>query len=66
MSIAEFENIALTIGLIGLVGFMVFIIYDLAKHSNAGRAGTIILFITLGMGLFGFVVKTVLMEAMAK
>jgi hypothetical protein len=66
MTIAEFENLSLTVGIAGLVLFMVFIIYDLAKHSNAGKVGTTILFITLGMGLFGFIIKTVIVEAMIK
>jgi hypothetical protein len=66
MTIAEFESLSLTIGIAGLVLFMVFIIYDLAKNSNAGKVGTAILFITLGLGLFGFVIKTVIVEAMIK
>ncbi len=62
MTIEEFENIALVIGIGGLIGFMVFIIWDLAKKSNAGKLGTFILFLALGVGLLGFIIKTVLVE----
>ena len=46
----------------GLILFMGFIIYDLAKQSNAGRFGTIILFSVLGLGVVGFLIKTVIFE----
>ena len=41
---------------------MVFIIWDLGKEHNAGKFGTFILFTTLGLGLFGFVIKIVVSE----
>ncbi|WP_017430434.1 DUF2788 domain-containing protein [Vreelandella jeotgali] len=44
----------------GLIVFMCFIIWDLAKKSNAGRFGTIMLFIVLGAGMFGYVLKVVI------
>jgi len=46
-----------TIGVGGLVLFMVFIIWDLAKRSNAGVFGTMILYLALALGVFGFVIK---------
>jgi len=46
-----------TIGVGGLVLFMVFIIWDLAKRSNAGVFGTIILYLALALGVLGFVIK---------
>ena len=48
------------LGIASLVVFMVFIIWDLAKRNNAGRFGTAILFATLGMGMFGFVIKGII------
>ena len=42
-----------------LVGFMGFIVWDLAKKSNAGKFGTMVLFFALGLGVLGFVIKTV-------
>ncbi|MDN3520946.1 DUF2788 domain-containing protein [Halomonas ramblicola] len=44
----------------GLILFMGFIIWDLAKKSNAGRFGTIMLFIVLGAGMLGYVLKVVI------
>lgn len=44
----------------GLILFMGFIIWDLAKQSNAGRFGTIMLFIVLGAGMLGYVLKVVI------
>ncbi|WP_018276100.1 DUF2788 domain-containing protein [Teredinibacter turnerae] len=54
----------LTLGLTALMGFMVFIIWDLARQSKAGKFGTLILFIGLGAGLFGFTVKLVIQYLM--
>lgn len=64
MNAAEFESIALAIGIPLLIGFMLFIIYDLAKRSNAGKWGMFVLFFALGLGMLGFIVKTVLVEFM--
>ncbi|ODC03814.1 hypothetical protein BFW38_09935 [Terasakiispira papahanaumokuakeensis] len=47
-----------------MIGFMVFIIWDLAKRSNAGKFGTLILFIALGLGILGFVIKSVVVTMM--
>ncbi|MBM7061431.1 DUF2788 domain-containing protein [Pseudomonas sp. UL073] len=41
----------------GLMVFMAFIIWDLAKKSKAGRLGTAILFLGLGLCLFAFLAK---------
>lgn len=48
----------------GLMLFMCFIIWDLARRSKAGRFGTIMLFIVLGAGMLGFVLKVVVTELM--
>ncbi|APX93137.1 hypothetical protein BWR19_09450 [Halomonas sp. 1513] len=44
----------------GLILFMSFIIWDLARKSQAGKFGTIMLFIVLGAGMLGYVVKVVI------
>ncbi len=64
MNIEEFESLSLTLGVGGLIAFMVFIVWDLAKKSGAGKFGTFILFTALGLGLLGFVIKTVLVEVL--
>ncbi|WP_027328998.1 DUF2788 domain-containing protein [Marinimicrobium agarilyticum] len=62
MSIEQFESWSLILGIGGLIIFMLFIVWDLAKSSKAGRFGTFILFLALGLGLAGFLIKTVLVE----
>lgn len=62
MSVEQFEEWSLYIGLGGLILFMVFIVWDLAKKSNAGRFGTFVLFLALALGLLGFLIKTILVE----
>jgi hypothetical protein len=58
VTVAQFEEIALTLGIAALVGVMFFIVYDLARKSRAGRLGTLILFLALGLGVAGFLAKT--------
>ena len=62
MNAAQFESLALNIGITVLIGFMFFIIYDLGKRSNAGKFGMFVLFFALGLGVLGFIIKTVLVE----
>ncbi|SDZ80293.1 DUF2788 domain-containing protein [Microbulbifer marinus] len=64
MSFEQFEEYSLLLGVGGLILFMVFIVWNLAKESRAGRFGTFILFIALGLGLLGFLIKTVLVEVL--
>lgn len=66
MTVEQFEAWSLYICVGGLIGFMIFIVWDLAKKSKAGRFGTFILFLALGLGLLGFIIKTVLMSALEK
>jgi len=44
----------------GLMLFMCFIIWDLARKSNAGKFGTIMLFVVLGAGMLGYILKVVI------
>lgn len=60
MTIAQFEEISLTLGIGGLILFMIFILYQLGKESNAGRYGMFVLFMSLGMGIVGFAAKSVI------
>jgi len=47
----------LTFGVGAFMLYMVFIIFQLARESKAGRFGTFVLFLALGVGLIGFVAK---------
>ena len=62
MDAETFDNLMMIGGISALIAFMLFIVWDLAKQSKAGRFGTIILFIVLGLCLLGFVIKAVLYE----
>lgn len=64
MNEAVFSQLAMTVLLTALIGFMGFIVWDLAKKSRAGRFGTIAIFIVLGAGMLGFIIKTVLVEVL--
>lgn len=60
----QFEAWMMT-GLIGgLVLFMAFIVWDLARKSKAGRFGSLILFLALGLGVLGFVIKTLVIGSL--
>jgi uncharacterized membrane protein len=48
-------GVTLAVG--ALIAFMIFIVWDLARRSNAGKFGTMILYIGLAMGIFGFLIK---------
>ncbi|MCO1335131.1 DUF2788 domain-containing protein [Microbulbifer sp. OS29] len=64
MTFQQFEEYSLWLGIGALILFMVFIVWNLAKDSKAGRFGTFILFLALGLGLLGFIIKTVLVEVL--
>jgi ABC-type lipoprotein release transport system permease subunit len=61
---SAFEAWATPILIGGLILFMCFIILELARKSKAGKFGTIMLFIVLGAGMLGFIIKTVITEMM--
>lgn len=60
METEQFEALMMYVLVGGLILFMFFIIWDLAKKSKAGRLGTAILFLGLGLCLFAFLAKPVI------
>lgn len=60
MDIEHFEMLSLYALVGGLILYMFFIMYRLARESNAGRLGTFAIFLTLGLGVLGFVIKEIL------
>ncbi|MFT6463465.1 DUF2788 domain-containing protein [Halopseudomonas laoshanensis] len=60
MDYQQFEAIAMPLMIFVLVGFMGYIVWDLAKKSKAGRYGTMVLFLALGLGVIGFVIKVII------
>lgn len=47
----------MTFGVAAFMLYMVFIIFQLARESKAGKFGTFVLFLGLGVGLIGFAAK---------
>ena len=60
METEQFEALMMYVLVGGLMVFMFFIIWDLAKKSKAGRLGTTILFLGLGLCLFAFAAKPII------
>jgi ABC-type lipoprotein release transport system permease subunit len=58
------EDLMMYILVGGLIMFMAFIVWDLAKKSKAGRFGSMILFLALGLGVLGFIIKTVVIAGL--
>lgn len=56
----QFAWFGMTFGLGAFMLYMVFIILNLARESKAGRFGTFVLLLGLGLGLVGFVAKGVI------
>lgn len=50
----------LSFGVGAFMLYMVFIVLQLARESKAGRFGTFVLLLVLGLGLVGFVAKGVI------
>lgn len=64
MTEEEFVAIALPICLSGLILYMFYIMYKLASESKAGKFGTVMIFVGLGLGLLGFIAKEVLIQVL--
>ena len=48
------------------IAFLFFIMWDISKKSEAGRAGTFWIFLALGAGFVGFLLKLLLEVAFEK
>ena len=48
------------------IAFLFFIMWDISKQSDAGRAGTFWIFLALGAGFVGFLLKLLLEVAFKK
>lgn len=55
----------LTFGVTAFMLYMVFIILQLARESRAGKFGTFVLLLGLGVGLMGFAAKGLIKYFMA-
>ena len=57
---AEISAFFLTWGVGAFILFMVFIIGQLARESKAGKFGTFVIFLGLGVGFLGFLAKFII------
>lgn len=57
---AQISGFGLTFGLGAFMLYMLFIIGQLAWESKAGRFGTFVMFLGLGLGMAGFAAKYVI------
>ncbi|MDN3452016.1 MULTISPECIES: DUF2788 domain-containing protein [unclassified Psychrobacter] len=48
------------------IAFLFFIMWDISKESQAGRAGTFWIFVALGAGCVGFIIKIIMEVAFKK
>lgn len=62
VDIEQFEKWSMIIGITALIGYMGFIMWDLAKESKAGKFGTLMIFVVLGLGVLGFIIKTLVVK----
>ena len=60
MAIEDIEPYFFYGGIGVLIVWMCYIMYKLAKESNAGKFGSIAIFVVLGLGVFGFLIKGVI------
>ncbi|MFP5383408.1 MAG: DUF2788 domain-containing protein [Gammaproteobacteria bacterium] len=66
MTEAEFADLSVKILVGGLILLMGFIMWDLAKKSGAGKFGTFIIFLVLGLCVAAFLIKEVLIVVLDK
>ena len=62
----QISTFGLTFGVGAFILYMFFIIGHLAWESKAGKFGTFVLFIGLGLGMIGFLAKMVIEWAIEK
>ena len=56
----QIAQFGLTFGVGAFMLYMVFIILQLARESKAGKFGTFVLLLGLGVGLIGFAAKAII------
>ena len=62
----QIAHFFLTWGVGAFILFMVFIILQLARQSKAGKVGTFVIFLGLGVGFVGYIAKIVIQWWMEK
>jgi len=60
MPLADFETLLTEILVAGLILYMCYIIWKIGRNSKAGKFGMAVLFVVLGLGMLGVVVKPII------
>jgi len=63
---AQIAGFGLTFGLGAFMLYMLFIIGQLAWESKAGKFGTFVMFLGLGLGMVGFAAKYIIQWVIGK
>ena len=64
MPLAEFENLLTEVLVAALILYMCYIIWKIGRHSKAGRFGMTVLFVVLGLGMLGVIVKPIIAKVL--
>lgn len=64
MPLAEFEGVLTEVLVAALILYMCYIIWKIGKHSKAGRFGMAVLFLVLGLGMLGVIVKPIIAKVL--
>lgn len=62
LSEEQVASFGMSFGLGAFMLFMLFIVGELALKSRAGKAGTLVLFFVLALGMLGFVSKAIIQK----
>lgn len=64
MPLADFEGLLTEALVASLILYMCYIIWRIGKHSKAGRFGMAVLFVVLGLGMVGVVIKPIIAKVL--
>ena len=64
MPLADFETLLTEILVAGLIVYMCYIIWKIGRNSKAGKFGMAVLFVVLGLGMLGVVVKPIIAKVL--
>ena len=64
MPLADFESLLTEVLVGGLILYMCYIIWKIGKHSKAGRFGMAVLFVVLGLGMLGVIIKPIIAKVL--
>ncbi|MEY3974499.1 MAG: hypothetical protein RIS59_860 [Pseudomonadota bacterium] len=64
MPLADFETLLTEVLVVGLIAYMCYIIWKIGRHSKAGRFGMMVLFVVLGFGMLGVLIKPIIAKVL--